>query len=147
HAASAGRSPPYPGEVRRWIGRWPDRRLASGVLLIAALLIGLLAATTSAPEAPDPVATRELVRLMARGERVDRVVDYTFTRSRPPDKQSLSYDTTEGRWGPAQVTRASGGLTVKLPSVTYVCETVDDEPSCAKQPPDRSLAPSEVTAV
>ena len=137
--------------MRRWIGRWPDRRLASAAVLVAALVIGALVATVSAPESliarRDPAAARRLVMLMAHGEHVDYVIDYTFTRSRPGDKQSLSFQTTDARWGRARLTRASGGLTVKLPAVTYICETVDTKASCSKQPPDNSLPPSEVTAV
>jgi hypothetical protein len=137
--------------VRRWIGRWPDRRLASAALLVAAVVIGALGAATDAPESllarRDPVAARQLVVLMARGEQVDGVVDYTFTRSRPPGKQTLSYEETDARWGRARVTRASGGLTVSLPTAKYVCASVDVKPSCAKQGPDRSLPASEVTAV
>lgn len=120
-------------------------------MLVAAVVIGALVVTTTAPESllaqRDPAAARALVVLMARGERVDYVIDYTFTRSRPTDKRSLSYATTEARVGRAQVTRASGGLTVKLPTATYVCESTDVKPTCASQPPDRSLPPSEVLAV
>lgn len=137
--------------MRRWIGRWPDRRLASAAVLVAALVIGALVATGNAPESllarRDPAAARQLVTLMAHGEHVDYVIDYTFTRSRPGEKQSMSFQTTDARWGRSQLTRAAGGLTVKLPTATYICESVGAKASCAKQPPDRSLPPSEVTAV
>jgi hypothetical protein len=137
--------------VRRWIGRWPDRRLASVAVLVAALVIAVRVATTTAPESllarNDPAAARQLIALMKRGDGVDRVVDYTFTRTRPGEKQSLSFASTDARWKSAQLTRGSGGLTLKLPAATYVCQTVEVKPSCEKQPADHSLPPSEVTAV
>jgi len=139
---------PYPDEV---LGRTFDRRLAWFAVGLATVIFAVVAARNDAtpPEAArnDPAATRQMLKLMRAGERVDSIVDYAFTRTVPGVPGEYRATITEVKWGDARISRASDTLLIDLPGRAYDCERVEDTAECATKPPDTSLPQSQVFAL
>ena len=82
---------------------------------------------------------------MQRGEHLDYVVDYRFTRlaaraGKHPSDSSLAH------WGPSVVRRDGDSLEMTLPKIAYHCQLVDGGPSCSTSTPSKSIPPSQVFA-
>jgi hypothetical protein len=118
--------------------RWIDRRVAAAAIGLAVLVFVVVLATTSAPEPElarnDTRAAFELVTLLARGQKLDFLIESSFTRTRS-NGLHLTATETEVRWGHSHLLEGGGSLEIDLPTKMYVCEEVGKGSSCLTQPP------------
>jgi len=126
-----------------------DRRVAClAVGVVIATFVPLLA-LTSAPEPPlartDVQAAFDFVRLLARGEQRDFLIESTFTRRRASGP-SLDATQTEMQWGHVHVVAGGDSAEIDLPAKTYVCAAIDTKRSCLSQPPVSSPSVARVMA-
>jgi hypothetical protein len=110
------------------------------------VLVGVAVVRAARDPGNDPQAALALVKLVHSGEKVNRVVDYEFTRTKA-DGSSLVSQTIEMVTGDRVAVRTGSSLELTFPNVVYRCEQLNSgKSSCLSSQHRQTVPVSEVLA-